>query len=109
MRLSWPRAHRLNRENLIVVVAHKHRGYRFDPVEASFVPESGLAAAASGASGASLLASVLAAAPSLASLGSGHALCQLAWAAEAFTVGAAGEQVPLDSPVLERLEEKKIE
>lgn len=53
--------------------------------------------------------SVAAQPPGLMSLGSGHALCQLAWAGAAFTVGEDGLHVPLDLPVLDTLGAKKAE
>jgi hypothetical protein len=97
----------LNRANVILVVADRHPGYRWDAAEAAFGAESSLAA--TWASGACMNATVSGQHPSLSSLGSGAALCQLAWAGEAFTLGDDGQPTPLDLPVLEHLEARKIE
>jgi hypothetical protein len=43
------------------------------------------------------------------SLGTGHAMAQLAWAGHAYTVGPEGLPVPVELPVLELLESRNVQ
>ncbi|KAL6752576.1 hypothetical protein V8C86DRAFT_2751570 [Haematococcus lacustris] len=97
----------LKRDNIILVVQPASTGYRYSPEDTAFSPEEAADLAVPCPSPAAASGSEQAAGPQTA--GSGHVLCQMAWAGEAFVLQEDGLPQPLPLPVFEHLAAHKVE
>ncbi|KAL6753838.1 hypothetical protein V8C86DRAFT_421959 [Haematococcus lacustris] len=97
----------LKRDNIILVVQPASTGYRYSPEDTAFSPEEAADLAVPCPSPAAASGSEQSSGPQTA--GSGHVLCQMAWAGEAFVLQEDGLPQPLPLPVFEHLAAHKVE